>query len=325
MSMDYRDMDTMGCALKAVSQLEGNEIEMFEAIYGESVESFNADGFYYDGQDQFWNVIANVFEGNIRELDEVHNSEDYGRYMFNDIDKDTFDCYFDYEGYGKHLRETLSSDQLEEYDAENINDTELAQSVMSDLGGYDCLNEWDYDKFFNFKMFGEAKENDDVTIHDGHYYDVSDFDNSLGIALKENMVKNFENEMACNIFLDTISQNQDILTYWDVELNDDNQSYNFTCPTCTVNNYEFSVDVSDMSEVMIDLENQKLEFDVEAYAKKLQRMEDIDQEDSLLASRTIKTALDVLYNNAKDIAKNEFGYEYEDFDKSSKINKGIER
>lgn len=245
MSMDYRDMAAAECAARALNQLDSQEREMFEALYGMDADSVDTEYFTFGDHEEFWNVVANIFEGNIEELDAVSDSK--------------------------------------------------------------------------------AKETDDIIIHDGRYYDVSDFDKSLGSILENNMIEEKEMEVAYTIFMESLAEDSDITSYWDVELSDNSETCKFTCPTCAIHNYQFTIDVCDLHEVMIDIENQKLEFNVEMYAKQLQRIEDMDKEDSVEAAKTIKTALDVLYNNAKDIAKDKFLYEYIDFDKRPEINKDMER
>lgn len=92
------------CASKALSQLGYQEQNMFEAVYGTHPDDINFSNINSD----FWNVVANIYEGNIHKLNDIEGKE---------LNEDILcyeGTYYDMSSYDNTLGEALRDEYLNE-------------------------------------------------------------------------------------------------------------------------------------------------------------------------------------------------------------------
>lgn len=82
------------------------------------------------------------------------------------------DFYFDYESFGSDARMDYSDEDLEEYGYDELDDTELGERLVDDMGGFDQLGKETIESYFDYDRFGRDLEQDFISVKgdDGDYY-----------------------------------------------------------------------------------------------------------------------------------------------------------
>ena len=184
-------------AQRAADQIDFTDYDVFEELYGNSVDDLDFNDFSFGHNEDYWNVVANILEGNVALLDGVEDMEDYGRYLFeNERWSVDVEEYFDFDKYGEDLRDRVDEDELIQLSCDPTDkDADLAESYIDAMGGIDNLFDSDYEQYVDFKMLGEARENpEDLVICDGKYYNVERFDDTLGQKLEKEMAEEVSKE-----------------------------------------------------------------------------------------------------------------------------------
>ena len=198
-------------AEKAFKQVDPFYYEAFEELCSD-IEDLDFSKFSFGNNKNYWNVVANILEGNIVKYDSF---EEYGRMVFdNKLDDNTLKNFFNYRAYGEELRLTLDEEETanllsegrngetylysDEKDKENET---LAQNYIKKNGGIKSLDSEVYESHFDFKAFSEseiswARECGDVMTVGDTVYDLSDFDCGLGKDLEKNMAAEVKHEKA---------------------------------------------------------------------------------------------------------------------------------
>ena len=82
------------------------------------------------------------------------------------------DFYFDYESFGSDARMDYSDEDLEEYGYDELDDTELGERLVDEMGGVDQLGQKTIEMYFDYDKFGRDLEHDFISVKgdDGDYY-----------------------------------------------------------------------------------------------------------------------------------------------------------
>jgi antirestriction protein len=80
--------------------------------------------------------------------------------------------YFDYDSFGSDARTDYTDEELEEYGYDDLDDTELGERLVDDMGGFDQLGKETIEGYFDYDKFGDALEYDFISVKgdDGDYY-----------------------------------------------------------------------------------------------------------------------------------------------------------
>ncbi len=80
--------------------------------------------------------------------------------------------YFDYDSFGSDARTDYTDEELEEYGYDELDDTELGERLVDDMGGFDQLGKETIEGYFDYDKFGDALEYDFISVKgdDGDYY-----------------------------------------------------------------------------------------------------------------------------------------------------------
>ena len=82
------------------------------------------------------------------------------------------DLYFDYESFGSDARMDYSDEDLEEYGYDDLDDTELGERLVDEMGGIEQLGDKTIEMYFDYDRFGRDLEQDFISVKgdDGDYY-----------------------------------------------------------------------------------------------------------------------------------------------------------
>jgi antirestriction protein len=82
------------------------------------------------------------------------------------------DFYFDYESFGSDARMDYTDEELEEYGYDELDDTELGERLVDEMGGVDQLGQKTIEMYFDYDKFGRDLEHDFISVKgdDGDYY-----------------------------------------------------------------------------------------------------------------------------------------------------------
>jgi len=80
--------------------------------------------------------------------------------------------YFDYESFGSDARMDYTDEELEEYGYDELDDTELGERLVDEMGGFDQLGQKNIEMYFDYDKFGRDLEYDFIAVRgkDGDYY-----------------------------------------------------------------------------------------------------------------------------------------------------------
>lgn len=185
-------MYTGNIARKALNQLEEAECIMFEALYGEHPNDVDVSGFRYGENEEFWNIVANIYDGRISIIQDVHDAEDFGHYMVEQNGEVSFknlEDYIDFNDMGYDLMHELDVVELEELDFDDVmSSRQLAEAYVKSEGGIDAISADFVSKYFDYEKcgIGEALIQG-VTFRDNMAFDMEEFDASLGEELEDDL------------------------------------------------------------------------------------------------------------------------------------------
>jgi antirestriction protein len=82
------------------------------------------------------------------------------------------DFYFDYDSFGSDARMDYTDEELEEYGYDELDDTELGERLVDEMGGVDQLGQKTIEMYFDYDKFGRDLEHDFISVKgdDGDYY-----------------------------------------------------------------------------------------------------------------------------------------------------------
>lgn len=82
------------------------------------------------------------------------------------------DFYFDFESFGSDARMDYTDEELEEYGYDELDDTELGERLVDEMGGVDQLGQKTIEMYFDYDKFGRDLEHDFISVKgdDGDYY-----------------------------------------------------------------------------------------------------------------------------------------------------------
>jgi antirestriction protein len=82
------------------------------------------------------------------------------------------DFYFDYDSFGSDARMDYTDEELEEYGYDELDDTELGERLVDEMGGVDQLGQKTIEMYFDYDKFGRDLEQDFISVKgdDGDYY-----------------------------------------------------------------------------------------------------------------------------------------------------------
>ena len=82
------------------------------------------------------------------------------------------DFYFDYESFGSDARMDYSDEDLEEYGYDELDDTELGERLVDEMGGIEQVGDKTIEMYFDYDRFGRDLEQDFISVKgdDGDYY-----------------------------------------------------------------------------------------------------------------------------------------------------------
>jgi antirestriction protein len=82
------------------------------------------------------------------------------------------DFYFDYESFGSDARMDYSDEDLEEYGYDELDDTELGERLVDEMGGIEQLGDKTIEMYFDYDKFGRDLEYDFTSVRgdDGNFY-----------------------------------------------------------------------------------------------------------------------------------------------------------
>jgi len=82
------------------------------------------------------------------------------------------DFYFDYESFGSDARMDYSDEDLEEYGYDELDDTELGERLVDEMGGIEQLGNKTIEMYFDYDKFGRDLEYDFTAVKgdDGNFY-----------------------------------------------------------------------------------------------------------------------------------------------------------
>ena len=80
--------------------------------------------------------------------------------------------YFDYESFGSDVRMDYTEEELEEMGYDELDDTELGERLVDEIGGFDELGQKTIEMYFDYDKFGRDLEYDFIAVRgkDGDYY-----------------------------------------------------------------------------------------------------------------------------------------------------------
>lgn len=190
-------------AKRAGSQIDKKDYEIFDELYGGYPDSMDYSKFSFGQNKDYWDVVANILEGNIVKYDSV---EEYGKMLFDKQRiSQNLDNFFNFRAFGEELRYTLDEEHIsnllaegkkqETYLYNDVIDKEnetLAQNYVESIGGIKVLDSEIRDTYFDYEAFGESElpwqmKCGDVTNIGSVCYDLSSFDCDLGERLEKNM------------------------------------------------------------------------------------------------------------------------------------------
>jgi antirestriction protein len=82
------------------------------------------------------------------------------------------DFYFDYESFGSDARMDYTDEELEEYGYDELDDTELGERLVDEMGGIEQLGDKTIEMYFDYDKFGRDLEYDFTSVKgdDGNFY-----------------------------------------------------------------------------------------------------------------------------------------------------------
>jgi antirestriction protein len=82
------------------------------------------------------------------------------------------DIYFDYESFGSDERINMGGESEEEMGYEDLDDTELGEQLVEEVGGIEALDKSTIEMYFDYEKFGRDLQHDFTSIRgeDGDYY-----------------------------------------------------------------------------------------------------------------------------------------------------------
>jgi antirestriction protein len=82
------------------------------------------------------------------------------------------DFYFDYESFGSDARMDYTDEELEEYGYDELDDTELGERLVDEMGGIEQLGNKTIEMYFDYDKFGRDLEYDFTAVRgdDGNFY-----------------------------------------------------------------------------------------------------------------------------------------------------------
>jgi antirestriction protein len=82
------------------------------------------------------------------------------------------DFYFDFDSFGSDARMDYTDEELEEYGYDELDDTELGERLVDEMGGVDQLGQKTIEMYFDYDKFGRDLEHDFISVKgdDGDYY-----------------------------------------------------------------------------------------------------------------------------------------------------------
>ena len=140
-------------------------------------------------------------------------------------------------------------------------------------------------------------EENKICAYGDTYFDLSDFDSSLGARLEKNMLKTFANVIFADDFMKILFEDEKVKYDWDYKYDEATDTFDIVYDTDYKNTFKISV-ARNFEDILNTLRETHQTFSIEKY-----------DADCIPEATFIKQALENMYNTAKDIAKEKFYYE----------------
>jgi antirestriction protein len=132
----------------------------------EAVADFGADEDVERVAEAYYSSVRPSFGGEFKSF-AMDMVDELGIEGINNVE-----YYFDYDSFGSDARADYTDEELEEYGYDELDDTELGERLVDDMGGIDQLGKETIEGYFDYDKFGDALEHDFISVKgdDGDYY-----------------------------------------------------------------------------------------------------------------------------------------------------------
>jgi antirestriction protein len=132
----------------------------------EAVSDFGADEDVERVAEAYYSSVRPSFGGEFKSF-AMDMVDELGIEGINNVE-----YYFDFDSFGSDARTDYTDEELEEYGYDDLDDTELGERLVDDMGGFDQLGKETIEGYFDYDKFGDALEYDFISVKgdDGDYY-----------------------------------------------------------------------------------------------------------------------------------------------------------